>query len=586
MRYIYFILFALFASPAIAADVNGYTAQYECKSGGTNCNVDVATLTAQACQQTITTATTPTGDWSAINWSNTVICIQAGDHTGRGTLTIGASGTSGTRKVLRYYRSSDTDDEPWNQSDANKAKIDQLIVRGKDYWIINRLSFPVTTSVSTARVDIDSDGADEATNLILNRIHIVGGGFGGTLYYGVSISAGTDITLQNSVVGEFYGNGPIAEAVGVSASTGTNIRLVNNEIYDYAAHPIQIGDNNGPTMPGFVIENNDVFQSTAMQTTGGTLTRGEDPVSIKAGATSGNPAQIIHNRIWGARVTDLDYCCNGTYGSAIGINQLPVDEVFPEGGYSSSGSYKYTLIKNNIVFDSQWGITWYPSGATNTSIIGNIFYKIREYDSSVASYALIPKSSSSEIYLNTFVYNETYSIDVDNGELTNDLRCNAFLSGAAAVVSGTPPASIIADFNAFYDTTLFTFNGTATNINKTVSTRANSTAYSLNAIIRTTATPPADGTSGDFLYMVTTAGTSAGSPPAYTTTLGGTTTDGTMVVKAIRGPYSFYRKLRTTAELVYIPYATVHSSSPDYQYCPNTTGNRTSIGVSDQTGTW
>ena len=44
------------AWPSFAADRNGYTAQYECRAGGPNCNVDVATYVAHACDQTITSA--------------------------------------------------------------------------------------------------------------------------------------------------------------------------------------------------------------------------------------------------------------------------------------------------------------------------------------------------------------------------------------------------------------------------------------------------------------------------------------------------------------------------------------------------
>ena len=580
---LFLIGFAI-GNTAKAADVNGYTALYECRAktvgeaGYANCNVDVATYTTAACQQIIHTSDA----WSTINWAADVICIEAGDHTGKGTLTIpnSANGTSGNYKVLRYYRSGDTDDDPWDQSDGNKAKLLRLHIDSANYWIIHRLSFPETTTYIPEHVWVDNTTGGTPTNIILNRLHAVGGGTH-DLYYGVSETKGNNITLQNSVISGFYGIGPIDEAVGVAFEQGSNNHIVNNEIFDYAAHPLQVGNNNGPTMGGLVIENNDVYQSTTMQTNGGANIGGEDTISIKAGAAVDNPMQIIHNRVWGARVTDLDVCCNGTNGAGIGINQLPVLEVFPEGGYSSSGSYQYTLIKNNIISESQWGISWYPSGAAQTSIIGNLFYSIKAYDSGTASYGIVLNSSETEIYLNSIIQSSATSIHFDS-EPTNDVRCNTLISSGTK--SGTYGTNTQADVNVFYDTTSFTTG--STNIDKTVNTRANSQAYSLNDIIRTTATPPADGTAGDFLYMVTTAGTSAGSPPSYTTTLGGTTTDGTMVVKAIRGPYSFWRKLRTTAEQVYIPYAKAHNSAPEYNYCPNTTGNRTGIGINNQTGTW
>jgi len=52
--------------------------------------------------------------------------------------------------------------------------------------------------------------------------------------------------------------------------------------------------------------------------------------------------------------------------------------------------------------------------------------------------------------------------------------------------------------------------------------RIDSTAYSLNTIVRSaTATP--------YYYVCTTAGTSAGTPPTWSTTVGGTTNDGTVI---------------------------------------------------------
>ena len=47
--------------------------------------------------------TTLLDDWSAIDWANDLICIEAGDHTGRGTLDIG-KGASGRGSVVRSTR--------------------------------------------------------------------------------------------------------------------------------------------------------------------------------------------------------------------------------------------------------------------------------------------------------------------------------------------------------------------------------------------------------------------------------------------------------------------------------------------------
>jgi hypothetical protein len=155
-RYFPVVILALFAGPTLAADANGYTAQYECRAGGQHCNVDVVALAAQPCEQTITPDTAPINSWSAIDWSKNVICIQAGDHSGRGRLTLGSSGKPGAYKVLKYYRASDNNDEPWNQSST--AKIKFLNSGGRSYWLINRIT-----------VDPDASGSYDAILLWSNR---------------------------------------------------------------------------------------------------------------------------------------------------------------------------------------------------------------------------------------------------------------------------------------------------------------------------------------------------------------------------------------------------------------------------------
>ena len=153
-KYFAALLMFFVVWPSFAADLNGYTAQYECRAGGAYCNVDVASLGNRACDQTIK-ASTP---WSSINWSNNTICIEAGDHTSKGTLTIpsSASGKPGNYKVLRYYRAGDSDDEPWKQSGANRAILQNIDVQG-GYWIIHRISFdPDKASVGGAVVELDT----------------------------------------------------------------------------------------------------------------------------------------------------------------------------------------------------------------------------------------------------------------------------------------------------------------------------------------------------------------------------------------------------------------------------------------------
>jgi len=167
MKKLLFILLLLAFNQSFAADVNGYTALYECRAGGPQCNVDVATYTTAACAQTITTADSAATIDTKLNTGSSPICITNGDYTGKGTITLTASGTAGARRVLRYTRSGDSDDEPWNQSDANKVKIKYFDFANADYWIVHRVSFiPSGSGVFPVHFGTGS------TNNILNRYQI------------------------------------------------------------------------------------------------------------------------------------------------------------------------------------------------------------------------------------------------------------------------------------------------------------------------------------------------------------------------------------------------------------------------------
>jgi hypothetical protein len=137
---------------AAGADLNGYIAQYECRAGNPNCNVDVIGLTNQTCQVTVTTADS---SWSKITGdsSKTVYCIQAGDHSSKGTLFLGFSGTSGTRKVLRCVTSGGSQCSiPWGVTNANRAIVKQIDANDRDYWIFSRLSIDADNNYHAVKI--------------------------------------------------------------------------------------------------------------------------------------------------------------------------------------------------------------------------------------------------------------------------------------------------------------------------------------------------------------------------------------------------------------------------------------------------
>jgi hypothetical protein len=556
---------------AAAADPKGYTAEYECRAGNPNCNVDVVALTApaqQPCEQTITTSTAPTGDWSAINWSNNVICIQAGDHTGRGTLTIQASGTPGARKVLRYTRATDNDDEPWNQSTTTQAKVRDLVLNGASYWLVHRLTFPASSAGPTPG-DYRVELVGLATDNIFSRLLVEGNSSvpseSNQLYGGIGSTTPFShrTTIQNSVIRTNYSAGTGFNCVG-TPPLGDDVRVVNNEIYDWCEHNYQQGENGTPILGGSVIENNDVYYNNPTFTG-----HAEANVVFKATGTSGNPQRVIHNRIWGTRWATT--CCDGGGGDGIfiaGQDAAPFNTV------------DYVLIQNNIIFDNIYGVSGYPGNGTHHSIVGNLLYNHHQFNGSnndSAAFSLWGVGGSSEFYLNTVVDSDRY-FDFQ-GANNQDLRCDVAISAGPSVPTMGGSSQI--DDDVYYGTP---DNGEANKISKTLNTRANSTAYSAGTIIRTAAISNCVTASDTacFLYKVTASGTSAATPPTYCHELGCTTTDGSMTVQAVRGPYVFKRKLKTGPEDFVIPYATVHTSADEAtDFCPTTTGNRAGIGIND-----
>jgi len=576
MKLLLALFLSLFAFSVHAADANGYTAKYECRASGPNCNVDVATYTTAGCAQTITTSDSLTTIESKLNTGSSPVCITNGDYSAKGTITITASGTSGSRRVLRYTRSGDDDDEPWDQSGANQVKMPQVEMDGAQYWIFHRLSW--IGGYAPGVLLLEDTGA---ANNIFNRLYFTGQSSDHTPDSPAAIWAwrGADYTtFQNSVCSNADVQ-PDLEVDCFVAENSSHNRFVNNECFNLQKCYFQKGwflDDNA----GSVVENNDVYITTAyyyngsgVQSPTGNYSASKEQLSMKRGGTSSsNYTKIMNNRVWGLRRSDINACCLSTGG---GEGVMITDDSANIAGAPEPESDDYNLILNNIFMDNQRGVDVARGSKDNNSIIGNTFYKIKDHVSQPSAAISAYTGNTFEVYLNTIISSDSWTAPA----FTNsDLRCNTIIaSGDKATTAGSGTQ---ADYNVFYGTTVWTTESPGSNLgNYTINTRANSTAYSLNDIIRTTATPPEDGTAGDFLYKVTTAGTSAGSPPSYTTTLGATTTDGTMVVQAIRGPLSFYRKLRTSPELVYIPYAKVNTAAPEYGYCPSTFASRSGIGV-------
>ena len=577
------LLFA--AAPTFAADANGYTAKYECRAGGQYCNVDVVALGNRSCDQTIA-ASTP---WSSINWSNNTICLEAGDHTGKGTLTIpsSANGNAGNYKVLRYSRKpgdNDNDDEPWKQG-SNQAKLKAITFSASSYWIVHRIT--VDGNNGTTIGIMFGTGANYN---IVNRSLVQN--INSNLVASSQGAPSSDHnSIQNSVIRSAVatlssGAGSVgAENQCIEFNVATNFRIVNNEVYD-CNKMFSAGDSIEGTTGGTVIENNDLYVSPAYYTDCNGNYNGTGPCSVsevisvlKTGGTQTNPVQVIHNRFYGGKTGD---------GVILGGNGLGGGGCLNISANPGQGLASWILVKDNICMDSVYGFGGYWGADHHISYIGNLLYNMHSENpafSYLAGGILLSAKHNSEVYLNTVIAADVTWMDISGSDYrggfdeNNDTRCNVIID--SPVATGSLGTGSQRDYNIYYGTP---DSSEANKTANTIATRANATNYSLGSIVRTAAASSCvKGTeSACFLYKVTQAGTSSSTAPSYCTTLGCTVSDGGMTVQAIRGPYAYLRKLRTVpnGELAVIPYARAHASATEMK-CPNTTGSRSNIGVND-----
>ncbi len=557
-------------------DANCYCSLYECKAGNPRCDVDVAGLAALACEQIITTSTAPTNDWSAIDWANRVICIEAGDHTGRGTLTLGSSGTADTRKVLRYVRSGDSDDQPWQQSAVNQALLAVLHVHG-DFWVIHRLK------VSSAQDElvVAGDGSGNGNDNIFSRVWVENREGWNVVFAGGSQRS----TLQGSLMKSLGPLGVGDHPCVVADYAAKHNRVVSNEMHN-CSDGVLLQLASQEDFAGTVIENNDIYLTSAYYSDGsGNLTPSgdyacaENGIDMKGGGTSSDPVRVVHNRIWGQRVTD-GTCADGSYGESIVFHTF------------SGGFTDYGLVHDNILFDGTQAITTPNFTPSRWSIAGNLIYDMKGVSS--GTYAIDVSADTTDVYLNTLIAtNRSTAHHLSRGWVAwwssgGDLRCNVVIDGGESQDGAQSGAEEGA--NVYYGTSGNLDEPSA--ISTPMSTRAGSTGYGAGAVVRATTDPVTQCAAPDdadcFLYAAAVGGTSGGSAPTWCTAPGCTVTDGSVTWQAIRGPYCFYRKLRTAPEQVCIPYATVHESAPEYGFCRAENmggvplGSRPGIGINDE----
>lgn len=440
MKRLFACTLMLFATTSsFAADLNGYTAKYECRASGEFCNVDVAQITQRACDQIVA----PSTPWSAINWSNNTICLQNGDHTAKGVLVIGNSGSASNRKVLKYYRANDNNDDPWSSTHV-PAKLRGIKINGGDYWIIHRLM--VDGGWTSSHPGIEFANSSNADDNIIDRVLVQE--FDETLVI-IGYGGNDNNTIQNSVIRNAKPS-IVRENQCIALRGGSlNKRVVNNEISN--CNKGTFAESGYSPHGGLVLENNDAYLTPDRYTDCNGRYNSVGPCSdtegvafdSKGGAPSNNIGLIIHNRAWGMRPGDK-YLAQSGGGWAVSLSN--------DHDTAPGDATDYMLIQNNIFGDMDLAIWNYYKGPDHVSIIGNLIYDVYDHGGQVQystdlgglSYKWL---SNSAVYFNTFV-NAKPIIHSWGYGTNNDIRCNVFVGGSQK--TGTYASGTEVDWNAFY----------------------------------------------------------------------------------------------------------------------------------------
>lgn len=431
------------AGTATAADINGYTAKYE---------RDLGPIPTQ-CDQVIK----PGDAWSKItgNSGDDVFCLAPGDHTGKGTLTLGADGTESRPKWLMVL--GDSNKHPVKQSASERAVVRGLEFNGASWWNVYRVSFDGKGRTGNPVIQF-SKGSNAHHNTL---DHILLENAGGA---GVLIHVGNDNNaIQNSVVRDFKA-APGSEPNCVHLKDGPdNTRIVNNEMYSCTK---SVYLNEFSSAGGTIMENNDFYvpksdytDCNGRYTTSGTCSSSKAAISLKSGGTASNPVRIFKNRIWGVRLNDKNVCCTAlSSGHAVSFSNSP------SGG---TGNARYVYFENNIVMDSHTGVAWTRDGTGDNKVVGNIFYQIRRFnkdpDRNRPSHAINKrKGTGDKVYFNTIIDTDRW-LNLEGGATNSDIRCNAIFDSGSRD-GGSNGSGTHVHENAFFGTPATSVAAQAANV--------------------------------------------------------------------------------------------------------------------------
>lgn len=394
-------------------------------------------------------------DWSAINDSAyQVFCVKPGDYSGKGLININRGGSQSAKRYIRYYSGNDSGKMPWDQSVSERAIIKGLNFDGANWWVVDRITVTDPKySLNAPLLKVTSKSANNVFNRML---------FEKNKDVLVRINNGSkNTTVQNSVLRKTKLNNSalyscIYIAVKDSDGPTVNPHIVNNEIYDCGEDGIQTNSNTKLNNPqygihGLVVENNDIYITPDMYTDGsGNMNRNgpyacaENALDIKVATFKSQPnedqvARILHNRIWGFRITEPDTgLCNQN-----GSPAAPA-VVF------HFGTTTDVLFQYNIIFDSENGIWVSKNGPKRISLVGNILYDVSNKTNPRSAIDL-DNGVAVEAYYNLVAKTSQY---MNGGGSKADIRNNMFVR-AGRFGSGDFGSESTMGHNIYYSTTAY-----------------------------------------------------------------------------------------------------------------------------------
>lgn len=384
-------------------------------------------------------------DWNDINNPNyRIFCVEPGDYSGAGTITITASGQENYRKWIRWYDPQHPDDNgthTYDMAGSDRAKMARIVFDGANYWTVDRIQF------TKGAVEL----RDGAHHNVLNRI-LMWEADTSISRHGVMFDDGAHHNwLQNSVIANTQPT-PGMDSIAVVVRNAQHNIITKNEIFNIPGDTIQIGPD-GTDNKGTIIVNNDLYinpnvftDGNGNYTTNGDYACAENAIDIKSHSPNPGSSYLLieNNRMWGFRETDSSCGGTGSGGSHIVLHYGSTDQV---------------RIRKNNFWNGLTGI--YIS--KNDSMV-NFDIKHNVFQGLTLSAMKLQQLSSSQIHHNTMVNVSSWMIMNQSNQTpvatNNSIYNNVLIDSGLNYPNANYHSSNSIEANAYYNSTKYNFTGT------------------------------------------------------------------------------------------------------------------------------